>query len=107
MISNRKFIVYVLAEYHRAFHYTTRHQFKCIAEQGVTKDDAGNLNDLNEEELEQEISWKHSCHFSAQNSRTRPSVIKDNLVDVGLEHDWSKSFLKETDHQTQWMEKIY
>ena len=31
MIQNRKFPFYVLAEYHRAFHYATHHRFECIA----------------------------------------------------------------------------
>ena len=84
----------MLTEYHRAFHYATHHRFECIVKQGVTKDNTIDLKDLNEEELEQTILWEHSCHLSAQNSRTTPNVIKDNLVDVGLEHDWSKSFFK-------------
>ena len=96
MIRNRKFPFYVLAEYHRAFHYATHHRFECIAKQGVKEDNAVDLNDLNEEELEQEILWEHSCHLSAQNSRTTDNVIGEDLVDVGLEHDWSKSFFKGT-----------
>ena len=62
----------------------------------MREDNAVDLNDLNEEELEQEILWEHSCHLSAQNSRTTDNAIGEDLVDVGLEHDWSKSFFKGT-----------
>ena len=69
MLRDRKLPFYVLAEYHRAFYYATHHQFECIAKQGVTTENAVDLNDLNEEELEQEKLWEHSCHLSAHNSR--------------------------------------
>ena len=87
MIGDRQFPLYVLAEYNRAVQHALHYRHESIQKEATNKSDDIDLSCLTEEEREQ---WEHSRHLST--NMTTSNTFGDNTADIGLDHDWSKSF---------------
>ena len=87
MIGDRKFPLYVLAAYNRAVKYSLQYQYERLQKEATNKSSDIDLSCMTEEEIEQ---WEHSRHLST--NMTTSNACGGMRADIGLDHDWSKSF---------------
>ena len=102
MIGDRKFPLYVLAEYNRAVKYSQQYQIESLQKEATNHADEMDLNMFTEEELEQ---WEHSRHLST--NMTTSNIFDTMNADIGIDHDWSKSFYQGTRHPSTSNGELY
>lgn len=90
MMQNREVPQYVEAEFHRAVKYSQHWQYECIAKR-VSVNDEINLDKLDPEEMENLLHWEHSRHLSDKKGARLDDHVLDMRVDLGIDHDWSKT----------------
>lgn len=91
MVGKRLLPLHVLSEFSRAVKYSQQHKIEALAKEGTTSDKPSLPSDLTKEEMDEQLDyWEHSRHFS---NNTNANVNFGSLIaDIGLNHDWSKSF---------------
>lgn len=89
MLESREVPTYVWNEYNRAVFYSQQRRIELVAKTGVIQGDV-NMEDLSPEEADQHLNYLHSSQFTA--TMTDPLLVKNNTVDVGLNHDWATGF---------------
>ena len=57
----------------------------------VKVNDDINFAELDNEDLAEHIHWEHSCHLSAKNNQKNDDHVGEARVNLGLDHDWSKT----------------
>ena len=91
MLHNRTVPTSVTTEYMRAVRYAQEKRIELVAKTGVIQADV-NMDELDNDEKDQYLSYLHSNQFTF--GRTEPVLNGDNVVDIGLEHDWSERSFK-------------
>ena len=91
MLENRTVPTSVWTEYMRAVKYSQEKKIEIVAQRGVIEGDAC-IDDMDPEEADQHLAWSHANQFTA--SRIDPLICKDQVVDIGLKHNWSEPFFK-------------
>ena len=86
MLENRDVPTSVWTEYMRAVHYSQVRRIEIISRPGTLEADV-NLDELNQHDADQHLSFLHSSDMT--DSRINPMLSKDQVVDIGLNHDWS------------------
>ena len=93
MIGNQQLPLYVLSEYNQAVKYSQQWKFKCIQKWVSTKKSI-NLAELENEELASHVEWEHSGHLSKQSQNVLSDNVREQRVDLGINHDWTKSYFR-------------
>ena len=88
MLENRNVPTSVWTEYMRAVHYSQVRRIEVITRTGLLEADV-NLDELNQHDADQYLNFLHSSDMT--DSRINPMISRDQVVDIGLHHDWSKS----------------
>ena len=76
----------VWTEYNRAVMYSQKERIELVARAGVIQGDVS-MEDMSPDEADQHPNYIHSSQMTA--SKIDPLLMKDNKVDIGLNHDWS------------------
>lgn len=97
MLENRDVPMSVWTEYMRAVKYSQESRIEVLAKKGILDADV-NMDEMTSDEKDQHTSFLHSSHFSASN--TDPLLTKENVVNIGLDHDWSVGFFEGTREET-------
>lgn len=93
MMGKLEFPFEVVAEYHRAIMYSQEYRHQCLNKRATSKEDV-DLDTLDDDEKEAHLHWHHSRNLSAQNSRYFNNMLANEQVNIGLDHDWSKTTFK-------------
>ena len=102
LVGSRTLPLYVLSEYHRAIEYSHQYQVEALAKEPKDHSDEMDLNNYTEEELEM---WEHSRHLST--NMTTSNTVGDMMCDIGIDHDWSKSFFHGSRNQNTSNGELY
>ena len=88
MLQNRQVPTSVWTEYQRAVRYAQEKRIECVARKGTIQADV-NIDELDDDEKDQHLNYLHSNQLT--DKRVDELLLGGKKIDIGLNHDWSKS----------------